>query len=532
MPQPFHCLMVGQRPSDLVEIADTASALAARGHQVTLFYLYASPEADAHRGAFEMIDRLEGDRIPGLTTWVIDVLSVQAGIFDQGRSLRALVDEWRLRPVRRNADTPVAPGLLPKVFRRLRDPKGTLQVVTEAGPAMVHLGRRVPAAMWSSLFTTARRMLDATSIYRRFRSFFSRAIAELKIDAVVIPEDIVGPVWPVLINASHAAGIPALVCPYTLANQSEAIQSLKAEPAFQASVNAIAHHLHPEWRYRNGDVDIVRLPAEHILAHAELGITPPDPWMMNSGFSDQILVDSQASFDYFRDGGIPPQQMSVVGSVSLDRMARLRRDRAQHLSTLASDLGLRGSKPLLLISGCPDQLSAKVPYCEFTTMDALAQSIGAAVQPLAADYHLVVRPHPNFEAFAAMLEPFGVIRATAPTASLVPLADLFVAFASATIRWAIACGVPTINYDVFNYGYGDFTGANGVAAVNTSDAFARLIQSLTPGSPALAALRDHAARDSARWGVMDGRGLERIEGAIEAAMSRRRDLSRGQLQHA
>jgi hypothetical protein len=513
--------MVGQRPSDLVEVADTARALAARGHRVTLFYLYASPEIDAHDGAFAMLDRLASEGVSGLTTLAIDVLSVHAGIFERAQAITALVDEWRVRPVRRDADVVVPPGLLPKVWRRLRDPQGTLQVLTQVGPAMLRLGSGVPAALWPSLFTTARRAQDAGLIYRRFRAFFLRAIADLQIDAIVIPEDIVGPVWPVLVNAGHASAVPTLVCPYTLANQSEAIQSLKTEPAFQSSANAIAHHLYPRWRYQHGDIDIVRLPAEHILAHEELGIAPPDPWMMNSGFSDRILVDSQASFDYFAASGIPTAQMRVAGSVSLDRMARLRHDRPSHLAVLRSELNLAGSKPLLLISGCPDQLSAKVPFCEFASMEELAKSVGAALQPLATDYHLVVRPHPNFEAFAAMLQPFGIARAAQPTAALVPLADLFIAFASATIRWAIACGVPTVNYDVFNYGYGDFSSARGVAAVNSSGAFEQLARTLTPGSPALNQLRDRAIHDSTQWGVMDGRSVERIEQAIFDARSHR-----------
>ncbi len=514
---PFHCLLVGQRPSDLVEIADTARALAGKGHRVTLLYLYASPEADAHRSAFDVLARLAGGAAAGITALSVDVLNVHAGVFERPRPLLELIDESPAPAIAGLADTVVAPGLLAKVGRRVRDPKGTLTVLAEVGPAMFDLATRAPVRWWGSLFTTARRMQDARLIYRRFHALFSRLIAEMHVDAVVIPEDIVGPVWPVLVSASHGAAIPALVCPYTLANQSEAIQSLKNEPAFQTSANAIAAHLHPSWRFRDADIDIVRLPAEHILAHAELGISPPDPWMMNSGFSDKVLVDSQASFEYFRAGGIPPEQMSIAGSVSLDRMAALRAGRAREMDALRTELGLSGSKPMLLISGCPDQLSAKVPYCEFGTMQELARSVGEALSPLAAAYHLVVRPHPNFERFGEMLEPFGIVTAGKSTASLVPLADVFIAFASATIRWAIACGIPTVNYDVFNYGYADFSAATGVAAVNDSDGFRAVVQTLVPGSAALSALRELAQHDSGHWGVMDGKGLDRIEREIESA---------------
>ena len=309
--------------------------------------------------------------------------------------------------------------------------------------------------------------------------------------------------------------------PYTLANREEAVQSLKGEEAYQTRNNDLAARLYPRWRYQQAEVDLVRLPSGHIVAHEQLGITPPDPWMMNSGFSDKILVDSEASCDYFLAGGIPRAQMVVAGSVSQDRMFNLRQRRAEHLAQLRTELGFTDAKPLLLISGCPNQLSASVPFCEFRTMAELAQYVGTTVALLAANYHLVVRPHPNFMEFGDMLERFGVRSTATPTASLVPLADLFVAFASATIRWAIACGIPSVNYDVFHYRYGDFAGAAGVATVTGKTEFRDLVRALGPGSSQLTTLAANAARDSAHWSLMDGGSLFRIEHEIHEARQRR-----------
>ena len=161
---PFHCLLVGQRPSDLVEIADTARALAGKGHRVTLLYLYASPEADAHRSAFDVLARLAGGAAAGITALSVDVLNVHAGVFERPRPLLELIDESPAPAIAGLADTVVAPGLLAKVGRRVRDPKGTLTVLAEVGPAMFDLATRAPVRWWGSLFTTARRMQDARLI--------------------------------------------------------------------------------------------------------------------------------------------------------------------------------------------------------------------------------------------------------------------------------------------------------------------------------------------------------------------------------
>ena len=341
--------MVGLRPSDLVEIAETARALAERGHRVTLLYLYARTEIEAHASAFDALARMAAEKTPGLTMIALDMLTIQEGAFENQRPIAELIEQCERLPAvsAAAADAPVAPGLLPKVWRRLRDPKGTLDVLVNVGPTLAGLIRRVPVALWPQAFTTARRANDALLVYKRFLSFFGRAIRELEVDAAIIPEDIVGPDWPVLVRAAHEGGIPVIVCPYTLANQSEAIQSLKSQPEFQTRANAIANHLYPVWRFHEGAIDLVRLPSEHILAHEELGITPPDPWMMNSGFADRILVDSQASFDYFRAGDIPAEQMVVVGSVSQDRMHALGRERAAALQRLRSELGLQGAQTVV-----------------------------------------------------------------------------------------------------------------------------------------------------------------------------------------
>jgi hypothetical protein len=514
--------MVGQRPSDLVEIADTALALARRGHRATLLYLYAGTEIEQHASAFDALAGMAADDSAGVTAIALDAVAIRQGVFEDPRPIAEIIERCqRLPAATTGSDAPVLRRLWPRVRRRLQDPKGTSDILVNLVPTLSYLIDHVPVRLWTQLLTTVRRATTTVLVYKRFLAFFARALRELEIDAAIIPEDIVGPVWPVLIRAAHDGGIPVLVCPYTLANQSEAIQSLKAQPGFQARANAIADHLHPAWRYHDDEVDLVRLPSEHVFAHEKLKITPPDPWMMNSGFADRILVDSQASFEYFRAGGIPSEQMAVVGSVSQDRMHALLEERATAQRRLRADLGLGGEKPLWLISGCPNQLGAAAPFCEFPTIEALANFVGESLAPLADCYHLVVRPHPNFMEFGAMLERHGITSTSAPTASLVPLADVFVAFASATIRWAIACGVPAVDYDVFHYRYADFAAAKGVRQVTGGGEFRELVRSLTPGSPALRALAADARADTAYWGVMDGRSIERIESEIERARERR-----------
>lgn len=546
--QPLRLLAIASRPSDLVEMAALARALGQRGHALTLMYFFERADPSV-AGAFASLDALQA---AGVDIVRVDhetarpesgdapdagAASSPAVTAERGAALgrlRAVATWLRSRGLNvypGNSRVSRAAYQLARDFDGMRDRARwatTVEMVRSRRDAISALGITSRVGALRRIHQGAAMVLH----YREFWRLFADTIARRSVDALLLPEDIVGKVWPVAIAAGHERGVPALVVPYTLANRSEAIQGLKGLGEFQTANNRVAARLYPRWRYQDAEVDLIRLPSPHVLAHEELGISPPDPWMMNSGFADKILVDSAASFDYFSAGGIPPGQMAIVGSVSQDAMFEQRRHRDDSLRALRAELAPGAVKPLLLISGCPNQLSAPVPHCEFRTMDDLARFVGESVAPLADHYHLVVRPHPNYTEFGAMLEPFGVKTSMAPTSSLVPLADVFIAFASATIRWAIACAIPTINYDVFHYGYGDFAAATGVAAVSGSAEFRSVARSLTPGAARLQALAANARADSERWSMMDGAGVARIEHEVRQACRRRATISSEHLQNA
>ena len=539
-------LVIASSPADYVEMADVAQVLAARAHEVWLVYLYSRSD-DAGRVLDQLRELTTRSGVHGVPIEVSEVPSqIPSGeVFEAVRGA-PWVESSIVRDAMRSTMRWVRSrklDLYPKNTFVARWAYGSAHLVDvlrdrertrETWRLFGRLYPRFRELTWGTWFAGVRTLHRAAAMvlhYRRFFDFIRNSITAFRLDALVIPEDIVGSTWPVAIQAAHSCGIPAVVLPYTLANRAEAIQSLKGAAPYQRRENEAAALLYPRWRYQSGAIDIVRLPSDHIMAHEELGITPPDPWMMNSGSSDKILVDSPASRDYFHDSGIPLEQLEVVGSVSQDRMFAVRQHRDSHLADLRAELGLSGRKPLLLLSGCPNQLTASVPFCEFKSIEAVASFVGNSLAPLGEHYHLVVRPHPGFPDFGRLLEPFGFATSQRPTASLVPLADLFIAFASATIRWAVACAVPVVNYDVFHYGYDDFKRARGVRTVSGSSDFSALVASLTPGAAALTAMKTAAQQDSAHWSVMDGRGIERIEEQIRRA-SERRAAMKEQLQHA
>jgi hypothetical protein len=335
--------------------------------------------------------------------------------------------------------------------------------------------------------------------------------------ALCIPEDVVGPIWPLAIKAANEELTPSLIFPFTVANQYEAVQSLKDETEFQTVNNKLGAMLSPSWRWKRGELDLVRLPDRHIAVHEFYKVSPPDPWMMNSGNATMICVDSKAAEDYFTDAGLPDNKIMITGSISHDGLYREARAKKTRLVGLRAKLRLSSKKPVLLVSGCPNQLAGKVPHCEFSSMREIANHVGRVCQKLNKYYDVIVRPHPNFLEFGELLRPWGVRVTLIPTSTLIPLSDLFIAFASATIRWSIVSSVPTINYDIFNYRYVDFIQAKGVAHVYSAREFERIFKRITLDEKFYSRQKRLIKKDAKYWGSVDGLSLDRIEGVIKTA---------------
>lgn len=349
-------------------------------------------------------------------------------------------------------------------------------------------------------------------LYARNQRDIGAVIDHFQPDAILLPEDIVGPVLPLVIKAGHERNLPSVIVPYTIANQQEAFRSLSSNPAYQFSFlpNRIAGLIFPRWLMRQDGRALIRLPAPYVIGQVMTRTSPPDPWMMNSGFANAIAVENAAMLDYYVAAGLPASKLKVVGAVYDDELAHYRANREMLLERLRNDLGLEGEKPLLLVGGCPDQTRSSPPGFEFADMEAFCRQLARALLPLRQSYHVVVRPHPNYTEMGRIMAEEGIASTTIDTAGLVAASDVYLAFGSATIRWAIACAIPAINYDVFHYDYADYEGVGGVVHVSSLPELEAILPKLLPGQPELADLRTRIGASAARWGILDGRSTARI----------------------
>jgi len=330
--------------------------------------------------------------------------------------------------------------------------------------------------------------------------------------AVILAEDTVGYETAAVIKAAHERGAPSLIVPFTVANALEPAEIFFNDRARSLSrwSNRIIAPFFPRWIYQLRGRKLLRVPAEGVIAKEWWGLAPPLPWQMNSGRADAIAVESRVMDAYYRREGLPPPRLIVTGGISDDTLAENLHDVPMRRAALCAELGLPTDRKLLLCALPDDRFSLPGAPGDFTGYPDLVHFVMQTLTALPG-FTVVVRLHPrSAEETARLVENEGVRISRRETAALVPLCDLYVASVSATIRWAIACGKPAVNYDVYRLRLTDYNDVAGVLRVEDRSEFVAVTQRLAADRrffENVRAVQEAAAPD---WGDLDGHAGDRI----------------------
>lgn len=335
--------------------------------------------------------------------------------------------------------------------------------------------------------------------------------------AILLCEDNIDLDTGVWISAARRRGIRCIIVPYTIANTVELIEAYVFSKPLQIEaslINRVSAWLFPKWTMRHKGRRFLRATYAKIAAVELLGLTPPNPWLLNSGAADAIAVESVAMRDYYSEAGIPPTQLVTTGTLVDDAMAKVVADAANRRRILLEELGLPPERPVLLCAFPPDQGVFDRPGCDFADFDDLISFWGECLGAVKR-WNVIVARHPKTRAGRLdALRKFGVTLTDRDTASLIPLCDLYVASVSATIRWAVACGKPTVNYDAYRLDFQDYPGIEAVLWMNTREDFRKALAALTDDPAYFAQLQAAQRREAPRWGFHDGLSGNRLRALI------------------
>lgn len=368
-----------------------------------------------------------------------------------------------------------------------------------------------------------RRQLRRYPVYKSIlRAAAERArsvLREERVSLLVLPEDNLEHLTPVFVLEASRLGIASAIVPFTVANALEPAQAYIGNPSYTLGpVGSLIMRAYPQWVVVHQAARLVRIPIVEALAMQHMGYAPPQPWILNSGHASAIAVESEAMLAHYRTCKLPEAQLVLTGALYDDELAAA----ARAAPALRGELGL-DARPILLCALPPDD---GIPFrrpgqCEFATHDELAR---AWVTALCAqrEFQVLVSLHPRTSRESmSYLEGLGARIPPTNVARLIPLCDVYVASGSATVRMAIACGKPVINYDVYRYRYTDYDGVPGVVPVDSRPAFEDAIRMLTSDPAALAAATARQRSIMERWGRLDGKAGERMLSLFDRLVTER-----------
>ena len=342
-------------------------------------------------------------------------------------------------------------------------------------------------------------------------------------DLIVLPEDNVETLSTIFVAKGRRLNIPSMIIPFTIPNPLEPARYYHDNPLYQAR-GPIARRLverHPKWRFYHEGRDLLRQPAIKASCQEFLGLSSPAPWVLNRGYAVSIALDSEAQRDLYIKLGFPAEQLKVIGDMNGAMFHRVRSHKQQFAEEICSRYGWPSDRPLILCGFPPDQYQGTdTSRFEFPDYDALVEAWMTSFELVGDRANILVRPHPRIpsERLSALESP-NVRISLQPTAELIPLCDLYVASISATIRWAIACGVPVINYDTYRYRYADYESATGVVGVEDVREFRSLMQRFVDDKKFAADLKVRQRGVMNYWGQLDDGAGRRLSALVLAAIT-------------
>ncbi len=214
---------------------------------------------------------------------------------------------------------------------------------------------------------------------------------------------------------------------------------------------------------------MIPFPKSEILSRKIFHAEVPNPWILHSTNADKIFVENATALAYATKLGFTEDQLVLTGSVFLDEM---------HSVSYERDLGEIKHRKLITSALPPDMFSYPVAInCEFKRYSDLVDAWCSGLKSISrADASIVIALHPTSSSeIIQRVTSHGIDVSREDTHLLIARSDFYIASISATIQWAISAGVPTLNYDVYNFDYPDYEGEPLVTRVNSHNEFIRFL---------------------------------------------------------
>ncbi|PCJ89576.1 MAG: hypothetical protein COA57_01525 [Flavobacteriales bacterium] len=348
--------------------------------------------------------------------------------------------------------------------------------------------------------------LSLVRFYLRELSTKKQLLVSKKIKLLILAEDGVGYNNCVFTKATNLLQIPSVVIPFTVCNALEPLSKIKNRPSYSTNrlANNLLFKLVRKWGYEHNKKRYVRLPAPQALAMEISGVSPPLPWQMNSGFANRIFVESKYMYDYYMAEGINEDKLHITGMLSDDIVFNIINNQQTYRKEFTLKYNLDANKPIILFA-IPPFITYQAPIGDFSSgIDMVGFILNLFKEQSRFNVVLNFHPRSNKEDYE-LIRHFDIPLTDEDITKIIPLCDLFIASISATIRNAIACGKPVINYDLFKHRYTDYNNVDGVITVYAKDEFEQTFSQFTNDQSLMEKIKLKQKKHRDYFGILDGK---------------------------
>lgn len=273
------------------------------------------------------------------------------------------------------------------------------------------------------------------------------------------------------LEAASKLQLKTIIISYGSITPDEAAIAYYDNPEYSLEKSALFYvlSLFSKWCKRFKSRNMIRLPVEQALAIEFLGYSSKNPWVVNSGSVDYVVLESDFMRQMYVANGIDASRIKVCGSPSLDKLSGGYLDKETVKSELYTALKLDPDKGLLVCAIPPNQYPG-VACPEATSYEELLAIWFDILREMAMCYNVVISTHPSARpSEIKSIENSGFSVSLGGIAELLPITDIYFASVSSTIKWALACGVPVVNYDCYQYDHPDYADVQQVDTFMTAD---------------------------------------------------------------
>lgn len=352
-------------------------------------------------------------------------------------------------------------------------------------------------------------ILKTTSYFRKKVRNRQQFLQKEGFQLMIITEDGISYDIPFLVRAANKLKVVSVVIPFTIANALEPAVSLSnagGKFEVQGIRKKITAWLFPHWVYTFNNKRLLRTEDKVVFALELTRMAPPIPWMYNSGHATVLVMESKFIEQYHLNEGIAANKMQTIGALHLDTLGEISHNKEALRQGVINERQLEPGKTWVLCSLPPDFR----PNDIYSTYEEMVTD-WIKVLCANAQTQVFVSLHPRTKKEkVAFIEDMGAIIISDPIEYMIPLCDVFVACISATIRIAVACGLPVVNYDVFSYRYSDYDSIEGVKTVFNRDDFQQEVDKMLTNPAHTEALVQYYQKAGDYYGSLDGKSHERL----------------------